>query len=201
MADDGAGLLDALGIPRVHICGMSMGGMIAQTIALRHPSRVLSLTSIYSTTGNPELPQPKPEVLSALLAPPPDERAAYIEHMLGVLKMIAGQRFPFDEEWTRGKEAASYDRCFYPLGLGRQMLAIAAQNNRKAALASIKIPVLVIHGTDDPLIPVEAGKETAAVIPGAQLILMKGMGHDLPHGGIWPQIVEAITAHTLKAIK
>ena len=199
MADDGAGLLDAMGIPCAHICGMSMGGMIAQTIALRHPSRVLSLTSIYSHTGNPKLPQPKPEVLSALLTPIPTERAAYIEYMLGFHKMFTGHGYPMDEEWTRRNMAASYDRCFYPHGVGRQVIAIMAQNNRKAALASIKVPVLVIHGTDDPLVPVEGGKETAAAIPGARLILIEGMGHDLPHGGAWPQIVDAITAHTGKA--
>jgi pimeloyl-ACP methyl ester carboxylesterase len=199
MADDGAGLLDALGIPRAHICGMSMGGMIAQTITLRYPSRVLSLTSVYSQTGNPKLPQPKPEVMTALLTPIPVERAAYIEYMLGFFKMVTGRGYPMDEEWTSGNMAASYDRCFYPDGVGRQGIAIMAQNNRKAALASIKIPVLVIHGTDDPLVPVEGGKETAAAIPGARLILIEGMGHDLPHGGAWPQIVEAIAAHTLKA--
>jgi pimeloyl-ACP methyl ester carboxylesterase len=199
MADDGAGLLDGLGIPRAHICGMSMGGMIAQTIALRHPSRVLSLTSIYSQTGNPKLPQPKPELLTALLAPIPTERAAYIEYMLRLHKMIAGHGYPVDEEWTRRNMAASYDRCFYPHGIGRQVIAIMAQNNRKAVLSSIKVPVLVIHGTDDPLVSVEGGKETAAAIPGARLILIEGMGHDLPHGGAWPQIVEAITAHTRKA--
>jgi pimeloyl-ACP methyl ester carboxylesterase len=201
MADDGAGLLTALGIPCAHICGMSMGGMIAQTIALRHPALVLSLTSIYSNTGNPELPQPKPEVLSAMMAPPPAERTANIEYMLGLFKMIAGPGFPFDEEWTRRKMAESYDRGFYPQGTGYQMLAIAAQNNRKDVLASIKVPVLVIHGTDDPLVPVEGGKETAAVIPGAELILIEGMGHDLPHGGAWSQIVEAIATHTIKATK
>ena len=199
MADDGAGLLDALGIPCAHICGMSMGGMIAQTIALRHPSRVLSLTSIYSQTGNPKLPQPKPEVLTALLTPIPTERAAYIDYMLGFFKMVAGHGYPMDEEWVGRKMAASYDRCFYPNGIGRQVIAIMAQNNRKAALASIKVPVLVIHGTDDSLVPVEGGKETAAAIPGARLILIEGMGHDIPHGGAWPQIVEAIEAHTRKA--
>jgi pimeloyl-ACP methyl ester carboxylesterase len=199
MADDGAGLLEALEIPCAHICGMSMGGMIAQTIALRHPSRVLSLTSIYSHTGNPKLPQPKPEILAALITPPPAERSACIEHMLGVFKMIAGKGFSFDEEWTRKNIADGYDRCFYPQGTGRQMIAILAQNNRKAALASIKIPVLVIHGTDDPLVTADGGKETAAAIPGAQLILIEGMGHDLPHGGAWPQIVDAITVHTRKA--
>jgi pimeloyl-ACP methyl ester carboxylesterase len=199
MADDGAGLLDAIGIPCAHICGMSMGGMIAQTIALRHPSRTLSLTSIYSHTGNPKLPQPKPEVLKTLLTPIPTARAAYIEHMLGFTKMVTGRSYPMDEEWTKRNMAASYDRCFYPYGIGRQMIAIMAQNNRKAALASIKVPVLVIHGTDDPLAPVEGGKETAAAIPGARLILIEGMGHDLPHGGAWHQIIDEITAHTRKA--
>jgi len=196
MADDGAGLLGALGISSAHICGMSMGGMIAQTIALRHPSRVKSLTSIYSQTGNPELPQPKPEVLTALLAPIPTERAAYIEYMLGFFKMITGHGYPMDEEWARRKMAVSYDRCFCPHGVGRQVIAIMAQTNRTAALASIKVPVLVIHGTDDPLVSVEGGKETATAIPGARLILIEGMGHDLPHGGAWPQIVDAIADHT-----
>ncbi len=200
MADDGAGLLDALGIPCAHICGMSMGGMIGQTMALRHPSHVLSLTSIFSTTGNPKLPLPEPDVLSAFFAPFPAQRSAYIGSAVERFKMIAGSRFPFDEEWCRGKIAASYDRCFYRQGNGRHFLAILAQNNRKDALASIGVPTLVIHGTEDPLFSVEAGEETADSIPGAQLLLLKGVGHDVvTHGGAWPQIVEAITAHTLKA--
>lgn len=199
MADDAAGLLDALEINAAHICGMSMGGMVAQTLALRHPRKVLSLTSIYSHTGNPELPQPKPEVMAALVTPPPVERAANIEHMLGVFKILAGSRFPVDEEWTRRIMAASFDRSFYPQGEARQLIAIVAQTNRKSALASIAVPVLVIHGTDDPLVSVEGGKETAAVIPGAELILIEGMGHDLPHGGAWPQIIVAVAEHTRKA--
>jgi pimeloyl-ACP methyl ester carboxylesterase len=201
MADDAAGLLDALGIPAAHVCGMSMGGMIAQTLALHHPFRVVSLTSIYSHTGNPRLPQPKPEILGALVTPPPAEREANIEHMLNLFRMIAGPGFPFQEEWVRRIMAESYDRCFYPQGMGRQLMAILTQNDRTSALASIKVPTLVIHGTRDPLVPVEGGKETAAAIPGAELMLIEGMGHDLPHGGAWPTIVEAVTAHTLKAAK
>ena len=201
MADDGVGLLDALGIRKAHICGMSMGGMIAQTMTIRHPARVLSLISIYSNTGNPELPQPKPEVMGLLIAPPPEERGANIEHMLGVFKAIAGPGFPVDEKWTRKIMAESYDRCFYPQGAARQLVAILAHGNRKPALASVKAPTLVIHGTADPLVPVEGGKDTAKAIPGAELMLIEGMGHDLPHGGAWPRIVEAIAAHTLKATR
>jgi pimeloyl-ACP methyl ester carboxylesterase len=201
MADDATGLLDALRIPKAHICGMSMGGMIAQTIAIRHPSRVLSLISIYSTTGNPELPQAKPEVMGLLMTPPPKEREACIQHMVRVFKTFAGSGFPVDEEWLHQMVARSYDRCFYPQGMSRQLVAILAHGNRKPALASVKVPALVIHGTDDPLLRVEGGKDTADAIPGAQLMLIEGMGHDLPHGGAWPRIVEAIAAHTLKATR
>ena len=199
MGDDAVGLLDALRIPQAHICGMSMGGMIAQTIAIRHPSRVLSLISIYATTGNPNVPPPKPEVVGMLIAPPPGEREANIEHMLRVFKTIAGPGFPPDETWTRRIMAESFDRCFYPQGMVRQLVAILTQVNRVPALASVKAPTLVVHGTDDPLVPVEGGKDTAKAIPGAQLMLIEGMGHDLPHGGAWPRIVGAIAAHTQKA--
>jgi pimeloyl-ACP methyl ester carboxylesterase len=201
MADDGVSLLDALGVRKAHICGMSMGGMIAQTIAIRHPGRVLSLISIYSNTGNPELPQAKPEVMGLLMAPPPEERGANVEHMLRLFKAIAGPGFPVDEKWSRKILAESFDRCFYPPGVARQLVAILAHGNRKPALASVKVPTLVIHGTADPLVPVEGGKDTAKAIPGAELILIEGMGHDLPHGGAWPRIVEAITAHTLKTTR
>jgi len=201
MADDTAGLLDALRIQKAHICGMSMGGMIAQTMAIRHPSRVLSLISIYSTTGNPELPQPKPEVKGLLITPPPKEREECIQYMVRVFKTFAGPGFPVDEEWTRKILARSYDRCFSPPGIARQLVAILAHGNRKPALASVKVPTLVIHGTDDPLVRVEGGKDTASAIPGAQLMLIEGMGHDLPHGGAWPRIAEAIAAHTLKATR
>ena len=199
MADDAVALLDALNIPKAHLCGMSMGGMIAQTIAIRHPERVLSLTSIYSTTGNPELPQAKPEIIGLLITPPPTERRAFIEHMLVVFKTISGPGFPPNEAWTRKIIGESYDRSFYPEGMARQLVAILTQGNRVPALSSVKVPALVIHGTSDPLISVEGGKDTARAIPGAELMLIEGMGHDLPHGGAWPRIVEAITKHTQKA--
>jgi pimeloyl-ACP methyl ester carboxylesterase len=177
-----------------------MGGMIAQTIAIRHPSRVLSLISIYSTTGNKDLPPPKPEMIELLFAPAPPEREAYIEHMVDLFKAMAGPGFAFDEAWTRMITARAYDRCFCPDGTDRQLVAIMTQGDRRKALASVTVPTLVIHGTDDPVVPMEAGRDTAEAIPGAQLILIEGMGHDLPHGGAWPRIVGAIAAHTMKAM-
>jgi pimeloyl-ACP methyl ester carboxylesterase len=199
MAYDAVGLLDALAIRKAHICGASMGGMIAQTIAIRHPTRVLSLISIYSATGNRDLPPPKPGMKELLLAPAPREREAHIEHMVSVFKAMAGRGFPFDEVWTRTITARAYDRSFFPEGIARQLAAIMTQPDRRKALASVTAPTLVIHGTDDPVAPVEAGIDTAEAIPGAQLMLIEGMGHDLPHEGAWPRIVEAIAAHTLKA--
>jgi pimeloyl-ACP methyl ester carboxylesterase len=199
MADDAVGLLDALGIRKAHICGASMGGMIAQTIAIRHPFRVLSLISIYSTTGNRDLPPPRPEMMERLRAPAPPEREAYVEHMVGLFRAMAGRGFTFDEVWTRRIAARAYDRSFSPQGTIRQIAAVMAQTDRRKALAFVTVPTLVIHGTDDPVVPVEAGKDTAEAIPGAQLMLIEGMGHDLPHGGAWPRIIEAISLHTSKA--
>ena len=123
---------------------------------------------------------------------------APVEHMVGVFKIFAGPGFPFDEDWTRKIMAASYDRSFYPPGMARQLIAILAHGNRKPALTSVNVPTLVIHGTGDPLVPVEGGKDTANTIAGARLMLIEGMGHDLPHGGAWPQIIEAIAEFTLK---
>jgi len=198
MADDAVGLLDALAIEKAHICGMSMGGMIAQTIALNYPERVLSLISIYSNTGDPGEPQPKPEAMKVLLAPPPTERKAYIEYSIKLFNTISGPGFPYDQEWLRNHVAKEYDRSFCPQGAARQLVAILAQKNRKPMLASISTPTLVIHGTDDPLVKVECGKNTAEAILGAKLMIIDGMGHDLPHGGAWPQIVDAMVDHTHK---
>lgn len=200
MADDAIGLLDALGIPKAHICGISMGGMIAQSAAIRHPSRVLSLISIYSSTGGRNLPPPDPVVMELLRTPAPRDREGYIEYMLSVYRAMAGPRFPIDEGWSRTITAKAYDRCFSPDGTARQFIAILLQDDRRKALASLRLPALVIHGTDDPVVPVEGGKDTAEAIPGAELMLIQGMGHDLPHGGAWAQIIKAIAAHTSKIV-
>lgn len=199
MADDAVGLLDALDISRAHICGMSMGGMIAQTITLRHPSRVRSLISIYSSTGNPELPPPEDRAMEVLLEAPPAERQAYIDYLARTFRVIAGSGFAFDEAYHRRLAERLYDRAFYPQGIARQLMAVMTQENRKPALASVTVPTLVIHGSDDPLVPVECGRDTADAIPGAELLIIEGMGHDLPPGSGWPQISEAISAHTKKA--
>ena len=196
MADDAAGLLEALHIKRAHVCGSSMGGMIAQIMAIRHPQRFLSLISIYSTTGNPALPQPEPKAMEALMTPQPTERSAYIEFNVKTHRVMAGSGYPFDEEFIRKISAESYDRAHYPLGVGRQTLAVMAQENRKAALASVTVPTLVIHGTADPLVPAAHGQDTVDAVPGARLLLIEGMGHDLPRqDGPWPQVIDAIAEH------
>jgi pimeloyl-ACP methyl ester carboxylesterase len=197
MADDAVGLLDALEIKKAHICGASMGGMIAQILAIRHPQRLLSLISIYSTTGNPDLPLPEPKAMEALMTPPPTDRRAYIEFNVKTHRAMAGSGYPFDEEFIRNISAKSYDRAHYPPGVARQMLAVMAQENRKADLLSVKVPTLVIHGTTDPLVPAAHGRDTADAISGAQLQLVEGMGHDLPRkDGPWLQVIDAIATHT-----
>ena len=198
MADDAVGLLDALEIEKAHICGISMGGMIAQTIALNHCQRILSLISIYSQTGNPALAPPTPKALECLLTPPPMEREANITYTLDVWRTFSGTGFAQDKDWLRKIAAQAYDRAFYPEGVARQLAAVLTQKNRKPDLGSVAVPTLVIHGADDPLVPVEGGKDTAEAIPRAELIIIDGMGHDLPHGGAWPQIVDAIVNHTQK---
>jgi pimeloyl-ACP methyl ester carboxylesterase len=199
MGDDALGLLDALGIEKAHICGMSMGGAIAQTIAINHPERLLSLILIYAPTGNPKVPRPKPEIMNLLTTPPPSERNAFIEHQLNTMRIIKGSGFSFDEEKARQGAARVYDRCYYPIGAGRHFLAGLASGHRWQSLSSITTPTLLIHGDEDPVVPVENSHYAAEVIPGAELMIIKGMGHYPPRGGPWPEIVKAITAHTSKA--
>ena len=197
MADDAVGLLDVLNIEKVHICGASMGGMIAQTIAYKHPSRVLSLTSIMSTTSNPDLPQMTPETMQVFYAPVPPERDAIIENTVKVGKNIYGSGFTYDEEKHRALAAKAFDRNFYPDGVQRHMLAIMVQGNRKENLSAINVPTLVIHGREDPLFPFEAGKDTAEAITGSELIIIDGMGHSMPPE-IWDQISDAIVMNAEK---
>jgi pimeloyl-ACP methyl ester carboxylesterase len=196
MAKDTIGLLDALDVEVAHIVGASMGGMIAQIVAIKYPKRVRTLTSIMSTTGDPRLPPSKPEAGQLLYTPAPTERTAYIEHSVKVWRILGSPGFPSNEERTREFAGQVYDRGLNPAGFGRQLAAIYASGSRKDALKSVNIPTLVIHGNTDPLIPLEAGKDTAESIPGAKLMVIEGMGHNLPPE-VWPKVVEAITSHAL----
>jgi len=198
MADDAAGLLDALGIKAAHVVGVSMGGMIGQALAIHHPDRVLSLTSIMSTTGNPEVGQPRPEAIPALISPAPSDRDGFIEYQAGLFKLIGSPAYPADPERLRGLIARSYDRMNYPIGFMRQLAGVVASPDRTEALGSVQAPTLVIHGENDPLIQVSGGEATANAVPGAKLLKIPGMGHDLPPE-LWPQFVDAIVENAERA--
>jgi len=198
MADDGAGLLDCLGLRAAHVVGASMGGMIAQTIAFRHPERVLSLVSIMSNTGARWTGQPALSTYGVLLKRAPRDREGYIEHQLKVVAKIGSPGFPRDEEDLRRNAAMSFERGHDPAGAGRQLAAILASGDRTDELAKIRVPTLVIHGTKDRLVNPSGGRATAKAIPGARLLTIPGMGHDLPRGA-WPQIVDAIAENAARA--
>jgi len=191
MAADAVGLLDALDIPRAHVVGASMGGMIAQAVAIGHPTRVLSLTSIMSTTGNREIPPARPEAMTTLLTPAPSDRAGFVDHMVKTFRIIGSPGFEFDEASFRDRVGRAFDRSYDPTGVARQLVAILADGDRKQRLGAVRVPTLVIHGKDDPLVPVEGGIDTADAVPGARLLVIDGMGHDLPRGA-WPRIIGAI---------
>jgi pimeloyl-ACP methyl ester carboxylesterase len=193
MADDAVCLLDHLGVDRAHVVGVSMGGMIAQTIALDHPSRVLTLTSIMSTTGDPDVGHPTAEAMAALVAPPAQTRQ---EAEDGAVRQaqVWGSRGLFDEADLRRLAGDSWDRCHEPLGVARQLAAILASGSRSSRLAKLAIPTLVIHGTADTLVQPSGGERTAEVIPDAKLLMIDGMGHDLPRA-LWPTLVDAICGH------
>jgi pimeloyl-ACP methyl ester carboxylesterase len=199
MADDAAALCEALGFADAHFVGASMGGMIVQTVAIRHPARVRSLVSIMSSTGNPTLPAARPEIMALLMGPAPVGRQAAIDASVETWRKIGSPGFPFDETEIRARTARMYDRANHPAGQVRQLAAIVAHGNRAPLLAGVRAPTLVIHGIDDPLVPVEGGKDTAASIPGSELLLIPGMGHDLP-SALFPQLVDAIATHAHKAI-
>lgn len=194
MAMDTAGLMDALGIQRAHVAGASMGGGIAQEMAIHMPERLLTLTSIMSSTGDPGLPPPTAEALKILFAPPPKDRDAYLAHHAKVLRTLRGPHFGEDVITDRERAMRNFERGLNPPGVARQLAAIIASGNRTPALTRVKTPTLVIHGDTDPLIRVAGGRATARAITGSKLEIIPGMGHTLPRA-VWPRIIDAIAMH------
>jgi pimeloyl-ACP methyl ester carboxylesterase len=192
MAADAAGLLDHVGIEAAHVVGASMGGMIGQKLAATRASRVRSLVSIMSNTGKRRVSAlPRPDAMRALLRRPPSSREEFVDDMIETFETIGSPAYPADPVLLRERVAASYDRCFYPAGVARQLMAVLASGDRTRELGRITAPTQVVHGTADRLVPPRAGRDTAAAIPGARLELIDGMGHDLPRQ-LWPQFVEMI---------
>ena len=199
MADDGAGLLDALGIDKAHIVGASMGGMIAQHLVHRHADRCLSLTSVFSTSGNPKLPPARPEALKALVTRPDStDEDVLVDHGVMLARTIGSPGYPTAEDRLRDRTRASIRRSFYPEGPTRHLSAIVADGDRRPMLRDIAVPTLVLHGEDDPLVPCEGGRDTAACIPGAKLKTIRGWGHDLPLELV-DEVADAIAGHAKSA--
>ena len=200
MSSDAVGLLDEMNIEKAHICGMSMGGFIAQTFAVNNPSRAISLTSIYSHCGKGSKFLPSQEAMEALMKPVPQDRDGAIEYTVDFWRLVYGSGLPFDEEFHKRIAAQAFDRSFCPEGTGRQYLAIMVQKDRTHELGKLKIPSLVIHGDDDPLVPLAGGKATSEAIPGAELMVVKGMGHVIPNlNAYWGDIKDAMISHLGKA--
>jgi pimeloyl-ACP methyl ester carboxylesterase len=198
LAADTAGLMDHLGIERAHLVGASMGGMVAQVLALDQPQRVLSLGSIMSTTGNRRLRMPRWRAFGTLLAKPPRDREGYADQAVRTFKVIGSPAFPMDEQRFRAMALATYDRSFYPPGVARQLHAINCSGDRTRQLRTLRVPTVVIHGDGDPLVRPAAGRATARAIPNARLRIIEGMGHDLP-SQVWPTIVEEIERNAARA--
>ena len=199
MADDAAGVLDAAGVEAAHVAGISLGGMIAQLLATRYPARVRSLASIMSTTGAKAVGRPSAEAASVLVASMPAGREAFIEQTVVNAKAIsAGTAFPFDAEAVRRGAARGYDRAYHPKGTGRQFAAILAAGDRTPALGGIRVPTVVVHGELDQVIGVSGGEATAAAIPGARLLRVPGLGHELPPG-FWPTLADTLVENADRA--
>jgi pimeloyl-ACP methyl ester carboxylesterase len=196
MANDTIGLIDGLGISQAHIVGASMGGMIAQVLAARFPQRVLSLTSIMSSSGNPRLAWPKREAAKALLSKPvdPTKPEIVIDHLVHVFGVIGSPGFRADPAELRQRVGRAVHRSYYPAGVARQLLAVIASGDRRKLLRTIVAPTLVIHGAADPLVPLDAGRDTAQNIRGSRLMVIDGMGHDLPPA-LYERLADAIVAH------
>jgi pimeloyl-ACP methyl ester carboxylesterase len=191
MAADVTGLLDSLGIPAAHLVGASMGGFIAQLVAINHPDRVLSLTSIMSGPGGSDEVAPTPEGAAVLVVPPPDTREERIKVAMTIHRTLAGAGDQLEDGEERARAERSVDRAYYPLGVGRQLVAIMAASSRLDRLAHVRVPTLVFHGTDDVLVPVENGRLVAGAVPGARLIEVEGMGHDIPER-VWSDLADAV---------
>jgi pimeloyl-ACP methyl ester carboxylesterase len=198
MADDTAGLLDALGIERAHVVGTSMGGMIVQTLVIRHPSRVASLCSIMSTTGADDVGPPTSEALATVTRPLPTDREGYVATELANCVVIGSHGALVDEHWRRGRFERFYDRGIDPAGTARQIMAIVASGDRTDALGRVTVPALVVHGAVDTLIAPDGGEATAKAIPGAELLVIADMGHEIPPA-VQPQVVTAIAANARRA--
>ncbi|MGH7760246.1 MAG: alpha/beta fold hydrolase [Candidatus Dormibacteraceae bacterium] len=191
MAGDVAGLLDALGIPDAHLVGASMGGFIAQLVAINHRERVLSLTSIMSGPGGSDEVAPQPEGAAILMALPPATREERIEQAMTTHRTLAGSGDQLDDAVERSRAERSVDRAYHPLGVGRQLVAILAAESRLQRLKHLRVPALVVHGTDDVLVPLANGRLVAGAVPRARFIEVKGMGHDLPER-VWSELADAI---------
>src|SRR4051812_18053059 len=200
LADDTAGLLEVLSLDSAHVVGASMGGKIAQLVAIRHPERVRSLTSIMSTTGDPAVGMPAEAAMGVLLAPPAADREAAIQRAVDTYRVIGSPGFEFDEQALRARAGLSYDRRYNPAGVARQLTAILTTPDRTADLGALDVPTLVIHGEQDSLVNVSGGRATAAAIPGAELLVVDGMGHDLPRA-IWPEVTDRIATLVERAEK
>lgn len=198
MAKDTVGLLDTLHIEKAHVVGVSMGGMIGQEIALSYSDRIITLTSIMSSTGNPLLPPPSPEAMNMLFRPIPASQDTFVSYFRDVWRVLSGPYFPMDDITAGRLGAETYRRGVDPAGNARQLAAIFVSGSRKERLASLKCPTLVIHGTQDPLVAIECGMDTAESIRGAGLKIFDGMGHWLPPG-LWPEIIGAIAGHVHRA--
>ncbi len=194
MADDAAGLLDALGIESAHVVGASMGGMIAQSIAIRHPHKVRTLTSIMSTTGDQSVGMPHDEAMALLLGPPPTDREGVIEASLRGWTVTGSPGYPVDEQRVRANAGAAYDRAFHPEGTARHLAAIVASPDRTPDLRNLTMPTLVIHGEADTLVDPSGGRATADAVPGASLWMLPGVGHDLPVA-LHQEFTDRLVAH------
>ena len=195
MAADGVAVLDALDIRAAHVMGLSMGGMIVQTMAIEHPERVLTLTSVMSTTGEPEYGASTPRALELLTAPPATDRASAVERSIAGRREWGSPAFADESRWAADADAA-FDRCFDPQGTTRQFLAVRASGQRADGLRALRVPTLVMHGDHDTLIAPDGGRRTAELIPGARFELIEGMGHDYPPQ-LWQRWVDLVAAHTL----